>query len=87
MNVCQNAWFKCHGIKITFFNYKKMFMDGGHELWGCEWDFSNFTITSLCKCIRDLEVPILGIYGNLLYNIRGLEHPLHESQLQCQSYE
>ena len=32
LNVCQNAWFKCHGIKrSTFFNYKKMFLDGAHK--------------------------------------------------------
>ena len=26
VNACQNAWFKCHGLKgSTFFNYKKCF--------------------------------------------------------------
>ena len=33
INVCQNAWFKYHGIKrSTFFSFKKMFLDGTHKV-------------------------------------------------------
>ena len=33
LNVCQNAWFKCHGIKRrTLVKYKKKFLDGTHKV-------------------------------------------------------
>lgn len=48
---------------------------------------SYFTMTSLCKCIRHLDEQIVDIYGDILYNSEGSKHPLHESLLQCQSYE
>ena len=44
---------------------------------------SNFTITSLCKCIRDIEEPIVDLYGDLLYSSGGSKNPMHESLLQC----
>ena len=48
------------------------------------WEMgSNFNITSLCKCIRDLEEPIVDLYGVLIYNSGCLKHPLHELLLQC----
>lgn len=56
-----------------FGNFSLSFLDMG----------SNFTITSFCKCIRDIEEQIVDIYGDLLYSSGGLKHTLHESLLQC----
>ena len=48
---------------------------------------SNFTITSLYRSIRDLEEPIVDLYGDLPSNKGTLKHPLNEALSQCESYE
>jgi hypothetical protein len=48
---------------------------------------SNFIMTSLAKCLKDLEEPMVDQYGDLFYKRGTSNHPLHEALLQSKSYE
>ena len=47
---------------------------------------SQFTITSLAKCLRDLEDPHLDMYGDLLYESRSSRNPLSNALLETSIY-
>ena len=48
---------------------------------------SNFTVTSLAKCLRSLEEPVVDQHGDFLYKSGTSQHPLHDALLQSTSYE
>ena len=54
---------------------------------------SQFTITSLAKCLRDLEDPQMDMYGDLLYESGISRNPLTNALLdtsiysKCQGYK
>jgi hypothetical protein len=48
---------------------------------------SNFIVTSLAKCIKDVDEAMVDQYGDLFYKRETLKHPLHEALLQFKSYE
>jgi len=47
---------------------------------------SQFTITSLAKCLRDLEDPHLDMYGDLLYESGSSRNPLSNALLDTSIY-
>ena len=47
---------------------------------------SYFTITSLAKCLRDLEDPHLDKYGDLFYESGSSRNPLSNALLQISIY-
>jgi hypothetical protein len=47
---------------------------------------SQFTITSLAKCLRDLEDPYLDMYGDLLYESGSSRNPLSNALLDNNIY-
>jgi hypothetical protein len=47
---------------------------------------SNFTMTSLAKCLKDLEEPMVDQYEDF-FTKGNIKHPLHEALLQSESYE
>ena len=47
---------------------------------------SQFTITSLAKCLRDLEDPHLDVYGDLLYETGSSRNPLSNALLDTCIY-
>ena len=47
---------------------------------------SQFTITSLTKCLRGLQDPHLNMYGDLLYESGSLRNPLSNALLQNSIY-
>ena len=48
---------------------------------------SNFTTTSLAKCLRTLYEPIIDKYGDFIYKSGSSKHQLHDSLLQSESWE
>ena len=48
---------------------------------------SNFTVTSMAKCLRSLEEPVVDQHGDFLYKSGTSQHPLHDALLQSTSYE
>ena len=47
---------------------------------------SQFTITSLAKCLRDLEDPQIDMYGDLLYESGNSRNPLTNALLDTSIY-
>jgi hypothetical protein len=67
-----------HGNKTWVFGHINLsFLEKG----------SNFIVTSLAKCLKDVEEAMVDQYGDFFYKRETLKHPLHEALLQFNSYE